>query len=260
MGIIKKTGGAVLVLIASLAPSEAQLLIDDFSVEGGLSGTTPEVGGIWTTTTGTAGQIKVIDGEATVPVTGWEVVTSSFPLQSNNTTYSGFTFNYWSPTGYPVEPGPTMVGHAGLMLGDSYYFDGNGDFVLMLDDGMSNNFSGGPSGLTYRWPVSLTANTDYRIVLGFTENGDQDQLTLWVNPVGIGSPSVSGKVGAISSGVSGFQLYENGYQGVYFVDNLYVGSSFSTAAGITPLPEPSVGLLIFSAFVSLPRLRRIRRK
>ena len=263
MGYITKTVGAVLGFFVALTHSHAQLLVDDFSIEGGLTGTIPDVGGIWTTNpVTTSGQIKVIGGKATVPVTGWELLTSSFPQQSGNTTYAGFTFNYDTMTGSPAVRGPAMVGGVGIMMGDSYYYnpEGPGGFVLLLNDGISNDVSQGLAGLTFRWPVSLNLNTDYRLVLGFTENGNQDQLTLWVNPVGTGSTSVSGLVGSISTGVSGFLLEEHGHAGRYSVDDLYVGSSFAAAAGLAPLPEPSVGLLLVSTLVVLPRLRRIRRK
>lgn len=251
MGHISKFGLVAMVLVLGAARGYGQLLVDDFSVEGSLGGTMPDVGSAWVSDTG-FNQVVVSGGKVNIPPNGGEVVSSTFATQTATTIYAGFTINYQSAGGVIYAQGPAFLttptgsSFAGLALGGGEYIPGGAfqQFAIYVSDGISGN--------SVYWPVSLNANVDYRVVFALTENGGSDQLRLWVNPVSVGSTSVAGSVGAIGAGVSGFRFIETGYAGRYTADNLYVGTSFNAAAAI---PEPTAGILLLSGLVVFARRR-----
>jgi hypothetical protein len=227
-----------------VSQGSAQLIRDDFSTDGSLTGSVPDIGSAWTTISGTPAQLQVISGRVRLTSAGDEDVQSTFAAQSGITLFAGFTLNYSVP---PSSSGSLTLsfrsaeGYIGrIFLGQSTA----NTFRIGIDNNLDN---------PVYWPSPLNISTDYRIVLGFTENGSSDRTTLWVSPTAINDPSVSEPTEAVTTAVTGFSFRQGGFSGDLAVDDLYVGTDFSAAT----VPEPSTFLFLVGAlgFLSLRRNR-----
>ena len=165
---------------ALLAAASATVLMrDDFSTNGNLALSTPDVGGNWATTTGTAGQIKASQGAITVTSANTEDVCSAF----NSTV---------SLTSGSVYAGMDIVATAGSTA--TTYFT-----HFMFGSGTSNFgckvFATGHNSVssTYKLGISASANSADFTSAGTQAYGTTNRLvfsfdigskkcSLWINP------------------------------------------------------------------------------
>ena len=101
----------------------------------------------------------------------------------------------------------------------------------------------------------MTYGETYRVVGSYSF--DNLETRLWVDPVNEASTSISATDSAAAA-VAAFGLRQGTANSSQLISNLAVGTSFSDV--VNPVPEPSAGLLAWSAVGLLGGLRLRRRK
>lgn len=204
--------------------------------------------GAWQTFSGTAGQITVAAGRASLNLADGEDVQALLsPPPATGVVCAGFTLRFST-----LPPG-----------GGSY-------FALFKDTGTSSGFrarvwaltngaAGGKfrvglsstaAGLNATYPADLSLNTDYRVVVRLTNA--TGTATLWLNPVAESDPSITTTESVASSTVTVFALRQGGDKGLLTVDNLLVGESFAEVVSTNappsepPLPTPAFSVLTYN--------------
>lgn len=206
----------------------------------------------WSSFDGSTSFVQIASGEAVVTHGGGsrEDVTTTFTDLTTGTVYAGFDFSV-DDLGAPYsgtdaeyfahfEAG-TFVGRVDIGAPAS-----TGDFSVGLA-----TFSGTADVL---FPTDLSFDVVYRAVVAY--DIDEDQATLWIDPVSEASTSVVGADGTASLTVSGFNLRQSNSSEdeSVRVDNLVIATSFDEALVI---PEPaSVGLFIAGGLLVARRRRR----
>lgn len=197
-------------------------------------------GGLWQNHSGTAGQLQVGSGVATIDgVNHSEDVNALLigaPYNTNTPTvlYSSMTINYSTlPTltgAYFTHFKDTNTGAAtgfGARVWASTTNAASGAYRLSIANGADG------SNTTAQLPVDLYPGSNYVIVTRFVvSNGFS---TLWVNPTSESSPSVTDpeKSGTNGINVVAIALREsNNDEGTLTVDNVKVGLSFADVVDI----------------------------
>jgi hypothetical protein len=214
---------------------------DDFSSDGALVGTTPDVGGIWTAF-GAAGvePIQVTDGAAHVlkaPATR-ESATIDWGtgLQAGETVYVGFDVTV-SPTGFVINDSDlfgAMDGPGGLLSNFIWLTThAQGDFTLGLALGNS---------LEMAWSDPLTLGQTYRVVQSY--DYDSKLGSLWIDPTNESSTSIGNSPTTFSSPYEQYSWLQgrerSGNAADIEIENFIVATTFNEAAAV---PEPSSLLL-----------------
>ena len=87
--------------IASLlvaSPGFAEVLVsDDFPTNGALTGTTPSIGGIWTSISGTANEIQVVNNRVQLTDSAGEDNESGFAAVTTGSIYFGIDLSVADP-------------------------------------------------------------------------------------------------------------------------------------------------------------------
>lgn len=207
------------------------LVQDGFDVDGGLVGTTPSVGGVWQSLSGTAGTLLVSGGKLQIQDDNSEDAKSDFVGSAWGDVYVGFTLNL-SAADLPSVGGDYFAsfrdgaGYDGRIF--SYRPEGTGAGKFRL--GLAN----ADASASVSWAEDLVAGMDYRVVAKFTQNGNSDFIALWVGPTQETSLSISTAGTALSTSLSGFAFRQTSATGDISIDDLVVATTFAEA-----IPEPT---------------------
>ena len=209
-------------LVALNAPA-ALLLFEPFNYPNGSLITVS--GGLWSTHSGTTGEVEVVSGRVDLRVPATEDVNvllgQTFPASSSTILYASFTMNF---AALPSSSGAYFA-----------HFKGSG---TSIQRGKIFAFTTGAGAGQYRvgianfanTPVvaasgSLNTNVDYRIYLRYIVSNAT--TTLWVEPATEASPSVTASDITTSAALTAFALRQDGGIGVLELDDLRVGTSFA---------------------------------
>lgn len=239
-----------IISIAFISSTYAAVLIsDDFSTNGNLNGSSPDMGTVWDDHSGTTNLIQVINGAAMISNadSGEDVHTQFTATVTTGSVFYSFdlsvatisTFNtvreYFA---HFATPGVTD--HiARLSVVDS----ADGDYTLNI----SNS-----SAVDTNWDAGLSFDLEYQVVVGYSY--DTGESTLWVNATSINDAGVTTTT-SDSSGPLGsfaFRQADSGGNEQITVDNLIVTTTFAEV-----IPEPSSVLLsVLSASLLILRRKR----
>lgn len=252
-------------LVALTAPSARAVIItaDDFSTDGPLVGTTPDVDANWAVHSGGVNKPIQVSGGAARLVqsagSGQDVninwLSNFGNTKAGDTIYAGFDlvvnktdanpFTNASGIARMMANGSTPSGSIVSLISHS-----QGDFTLALGSTTS-----GPADYT-GWSAPLSFGETYRVVHSYEY--DTGTWTLWVDPVSEASTSVSRNFLNPGQLLHQYALNQNtGGNSTQAIDNIFVATSFAEALTGTAVPEPSAAvLLLLAASISAAYSRR----
>ena len=217
---------------------------DDFSTDGNLVGSTPDVGSVWAAHSGAAvGALAVSQGAITVRGISSlyaEDVNSAFtPAVTVGSVYAGMDINYPTPS---TTNGSTVTYFTHFISsGTTYacrvYPTGHTSTGYKLAIGVFSEAATVFS--TYGTAAELAYGTTYRLVYSF--NTLIDKCSLWVNPTSETSTSILTAAAATSitsiSAVA-FRQSTAAPPWTLSIRNLIVATTFSEANASPPPPPP----------------------
>ena len=185
-------GGGPVAGLAGSAMAEV-LVSDDFPTNGTLTGQTPSVGGIWTSVSGTANQIQVVNNRVQLTDANSEDVTTLFAAGvTAGNIYFGFDMSVADPGSYS---GTDFEYFAHWNTTGS--FQSRTDVAAFSASGWRPGQGGSQSTAEVVWGSDLAYGTDYRLVVGY--DFTTGLSSLWVDPTAESDTSIT-----TSSSVTGF--------------------------------------------------------
>lgn len=241
--------------IASLlvaSPGFAEVLIyDDFPTNGTLTGTTPAVGGRWTTISGTTNQFQVVNNRLQLTDSDSEDVTSSFGEDvTRGKIYYGFDVSVADPGSYT---GTDFEYFAHWTTTSS--FISRTDVAAFSAAGWRPGQGGRSSTAEVVWGSDLAYGTDYRLVVGhdFTTG----LSSLWVDPTAESDTSI-----VTTSAITGFTAQGFNFRQSaatpnqdYSIGRLRVATTFDEVL-VGVVPEPSSLAMLGLGGLLVARRRR----
>lgn len=229
---MKNLSFVMLLMIAGAATQAAMLLREDFTyADGALTNVSAMK---WRTHSGTPGEVNVTGGG--VELNGAETEDVNAALTNSVTPASGgVVFTRFTFTLAQLPSGASTVYFAHLNSSSSQRgkifltTTGNGLFRL----GVGNSGSS-PSRM---WAADLYPNQSYTVLTRYVVSNAV--TTLWIDPVFVASPSITGMDVANPTTISAFGLRQESNLGVVFVDDLFVATSFSEALSGNAAPTIS---------------------
>jgi endonuclease/exonuclease/phosphatase family metal-dependent hydrolase len=206
--------------------SASLLLVEPFSYTNG-----PLVNvssGLWTTHSGTTGDLQVVSGRVDLRGSGSEDVSVTLPGQpylstSATVLYASCTLNF---SALPSSSGAYLAHFKGAgaisnFRAKVFAFSGGagpGKYFLGL--------SGDDNSPAVTNVTALNTNYDYRVYLRYTLN--TGVATLWVDPDSEASPSITATDAAAASSITTFALRQDDSSlGAVAFDDLRIGTSFN---------------------------------
>ena len=210
---------------------------DDFSTDGNLVGSIPDVGGVWAAHAATgSGPVVVSQGAITVSSAAAEDVNSAFTAVSNGSVYAGMDINYPTPSSTT----------AGIVTYFTHFMPGAGTTSIcrVTPTGHTSTIyklaiSAGGTEVTTVTAETLAYGTTYRLVYSYMIA--TNKCSLWVNPTSENSTSIlsSGVATSISIDRIAFRQASPTPPWTLSIRNLYVAKTFCDAARTTcPPPNP----------------------
>jgi endonuclease/exonuclease/phosphatase family metal-dependent hydrolase len=195
-------------------------------------------GGIWTTHSGTSGQVQVLSGRTLLAHTNNEDVSASlgqsYPATTNLALYASFTINFTRlPAGagdyfaHFKGPGATAGFH------DKVFATSNGVPAGFFQVGVAN----GDNTASVLISSNLSLNTDYLLVTRCVLSNAAS--TLWLNPSAESDPGVTATDATSASAETAFALRQSDSIGILYLDNLIIGTNFGDV-----LPSMPPGIII----------------
>ncbi len=213
----------------------ADLFCDDFSYPDGSIITNSSL--MWTSHSGTAGQMQVSGGKLQVTGNQSEDVNRLIPGQpytagTSVTLWAGFTVNF---SALPISGGDYFAHFKDNATGYQCRLFAStenaapGKFRLSIGNALATPGA--------EFPQDLSLNTTYGVVMNY--NLATAQSELWVNPSTAASPAVQDITSASPITVTSLAFRESSGIGTMQIDNLCVGTGFSVVVPVvTPSPIP----------------------
>jgi endonuclease/exonuclease/phosphatase family metal-dependent hydrolase len=235
--IVKKVVFCITGLLLSATLSGAALLLNDsFNYPDGPLVTA--VGSPWTTYSGTSGQMNVISGRVYLTKANSEDVQATlagqpYPPASNAVLYVSFKINY---TNLPASAGSYFAEfkNDGTGFRARIFAQTAGAASGAFRIGIANAGSS-PSAV---FNADLQTNTDYTIAARLDVSNVVS--TLWLNPTAETNAGVTATDTASAVTITSFGFREDGSSGtigIFFVDDLRVGTTFPDVVTNAPLLE-----------------------
>jgi endonuclease/exonuclease/phosphatase family metal-dependent hydrolase len=238
---VKKIAFCIATFLLSATLAGAALLLNDtFSYPDGPLVTA--AGSPWTTYSGTTGQVKVISGRIFLSKANTEDVQATLAGQpyapaSNAILYVSFKVNY---TNLPSSAGSYFAefkdGGTGFRARIFAQTAGAASGAFRIGIANAGN---SPSAV---FNADLQTNTDYTIVSRLDVSNVVS--TLWLNPTAETNASVTVTDSASAATITSFGFREDGSSGtigIFFVDDLRVGTTFSdVVTNAPPLERPAI--------------------
>ena len=192
--------------IASLlvaSPGFAEVLVsDDFPTNGALTGTTPSIGGIWTSISGTANEIQVVNNRVQLTDSASEDNESGFTAVTTGSIYFGIDLSVADPGSY----GGTDFEYFSHFSGNT--FRARTDIAAFSASGYRPGIATTSSAAETTWGSDLAYGTDYRLVVGY--DFTTGLASMWVDPTAITDPSIS-STGVVTGGsIDAFNFRQSG--------------------------------------------------
>ena len=255
---------AALSLVVGLAGTSSvmgnMIVQETFShPDGNLTGNTPEIGGIWTTHSGTTA-VAVVSGQAKLTQANSEDTHSNFstgPIGAGDKIYAAFDLTVPSQTNAITAGYFVHFKDVGNFFGTRIWIapPTTGNYKLVLSGDNSITDADGE----VAWPVGLAFDTTYRIVGSY--DYDSGQTKMWVDPMTEASLSVTATdtfAGDEFESISLRQFSAGAGTSMQLIDCLQVATTFDEAA--ICIPEPStVALMLLASLAMLGVSRRTAR-
>lgn len=230
----------VLAVVGILPPSlrAATLALESFNYTDGPLVTMSA--GRWATHSGTAGQVEVLSGRATLSATDSEDVNTllsgqPYPAATNTTLYAGFTVNF---TSLPSTSGDYFAHLKDTTTGNfrakMFALTGGAGTERFLI-GIANGTNTGAAAIS---AANLELNRDHRLYLRYVISSAT--TTLWVDPASEASPSVTAGDLSPARAVVAIALRQTAGIGKLAVDDLRVGTSFAEVFVAPPIVSPVI--------------------
>ena len=212
---------------------------DDFSTDGNLVGSTPDVGGVWAAQTDGAGSGPVVVSQGTITVSSAlaEDVYSNFTaVVSTGSVYTGMDINYATPS--------SLTGtYVGAPFTHFNAFTGSGTTFTCLVRPTGHTSTSYKLQLGQSTTAELTYGTTYRLVYSF--NTTSDKCSLWVNPTSEASTRImtaNAVAGDPTISAVAFRQTNSTPPWTLSIRNLIVATNFAEAcpppAQLPPPPPP----------------------
>jgi autotransporter-associated beta strand protein len=176
---------SALVCLLVASPGFAEVLVsDDFPTNGTLTGTTPAIGGVWTTISGTADQIQVVNNRVQLTDSASEDSESGFGTSfTTGNLYFGFDLSVADPGSYTGTDFEYFAHFSGSA------FTARTDIGEFTATGYRPGTASGNSTAEVLWGSELSYATDYRLVVGY--DFTSGLTTMWVDPSAVTDTSVT---------------------------------------------------------------------
>ena len=244
-----------LLVLASANPVSANLLIsDDFPTNGTLNGQTPAVGGTWTTASGAANQIQVVNNKVVLTDANSEDIQSAFAAVSAGSVYFGFDLSVADPRTYTGTDFEYFSLFNDRSRGD--YFTARADVAAFSASGYRPGIATIATTAETVWGSDLAYNTDYRMVVGYSFT--TGFATMWINPTDVSSSSITSTASVIATNIDGFSLRQSTAtpDQALTIGRLRVATDF---AAVVPEPSTYAMLALAGAGFAGYVIRRRRR-
>jgi hypothetical protein len=212
---------------------------DDFSTDGNLVGSTPDVGGVWAAQTVGAGSGAVTVSQGTLNVSSAlaeDVYSNLTAVVSNGSVYAGMDINHATPSSLEGTAGVTAL--QAFAHFNSFTASGSASACNIRTTGHTS------TGYKLRLGQSLTAEmaygTTYRLVYSF--DTVTDKCSLWVNPTSEASTRImTANSVAADTTISAVAFRQTNQTPPWAISirNLIVSTTFAEACPPPPPPSPS---------------------
>ena len=207
-------------------------LQDSFLIDGSLNGQLPLVGSIWTNNSGTLGQMQVVGGKVEFNGGNSEDIHSLFAWGGSGSLFVGFTLNASVVPNDGAGDYIASFRSSSFFNGRIFYSRPNAAPPDTFHIGIATNGTN-----SVEWPADLPIDTDFRVVVRITENGANDNVTLWIDPTNITDPSVATADNSFFNSITGFILRQGGgLTGQVSIDDIIVTDNFTDAAVVNTPP------------------------
>ncbi|MGA0368982.1 MAG: beta strand repeat-containing protein [Kiritimatiellia bacterium] len=171
--------------VLAISPASAEVLVsDDFPTNGTLTGTTPSVGGIWTSISGTANQIQVVNNRVQLTDAASEDNESGFGTSfTTGSLYFGMDLSVADPGTYTGTDFEYFTHFSGST------FTARTDIAAFSATGYRPGVATTSSTAEAIWASSLSYGTDYRMVVGY--DFTTGLTSLWIDPTAITDTSIT---------------------------------------------------------------------
>ncbi|MDA0253546.1 MAG: autotransporter-associated beta strand repeat-containing protein [Planctomycetota bacterium] len=181
------------------------LVSDDFPTNGNLTGTTPVVGGTWTTTSGTANQIQVVNNRVQLTDSASEDVETLFTSTTSGSVYFGFDISVADPGSYS---GTDFEYFAHVSQQSTFNYTARTDIAAFSASGYRPGIATTAGTAEVSWGSDLAYDADYRLVVGY--DFTTGLASLWVDPKAVTDTSITTSSSTVRASLDTFNFRQAG--------------------------------------------------
>jgi autotransporter-associated beta strand protein len=229
------------ITIASLlvaSPGFAAVLVsDDFPTNGTLTGTTPAVGGVWTTISGTANQIQVVNNRVQLTDSATEDVETLFTSTTSGSVYFGFDISVADPGSYS---GIDFEYFAHVSASGTFNYTARTDIAAFSASGYRPGIATTAGTAEVSWGSDLAYGSDYRLVVGY--DFATGLASLWVDPTTVSDTSITTSSSTVRGALDTFNFRQAGAtpNQDFSIGQLRVATTFDEVLLAPPPTIPSL--------------------
>lgn len=230
-------------MLMAVGPAWCVVLVsDDFPTNGTLTGQSPAVGGQWTSISGTAGDIQVLNGKVLLTDAASEDTESGFAAVSSGVLYFGLDLSVADPGSYSGTDFEYFVHFGGST------FTARTDIAAFSVSGYRPGIATTSITAEAVWGVDLAYGSDYRMVVGY--DFTTGLATMWIDPTAVTDPSISSTTSVTGGSLDSFNFRQSGAtpDQNLSIGGLRVATTFDEAAVV---PEPGTFALLGLAGVAM---------
>ena len=213
------------------------LVSDDFPTNGTLTGTTPVVGGTWTTTSGTANQIQVVNNRVQLTDSASEDVETLFTSTTSGSVYFGFDISVADPGSYS---GIDFEYFAHVSASGTFNYTARTDIAAFSASGYRPGIATTAGTAEVSWGSDLAYDADYRLVVGY--DFTTGLASLWVDPTTVTDTSITTLSSTVRGALDTFNFRQAGAtpNQDFSIGQLRVATTFDEVLVAPPPTIPSL--------------------